>query len=405
MMASPLKDQPWLTAPQTVAVLEALEARGGEGRFVGGCVRDALVGRLVADIDIATALKPETVVEAVRAAGLKAIPTGIEHGTVTVVSGGRPFEVTTLRRDVTTDGRRATVAFTEDWAEDAGRRDFRLNALYADRTGVVFDPTGEGLADALAGRIVFVGEPDRRIREDYLRILRFFRFRAWFGKGEPDAAALEACARLKDGLEQLSAERVSSELLKLLAAPEPRAAVHLMAETGVLEKVLPWAHSGRLFLPMIRISGDPVLRLSSLLPEDGEIVREAAQRLRLSNAQKARLVEALADDEAVEPGMSEAAARAALYRLGRQAFRDRLARAWAAAPGRAEEAGALNALADGWTRPQFPISGADLKAAGLAPSPAMGRILAALEAWWVDEDFPDVGLEGRLAALIAEEGV
>lgn len=399
-----LAGEAWLTAPQTVAVLDALETVGGEGRFVGGCVRDALVGRPVADIDIATPLKPETVVEAVRAAGLKAIPTGIEHGTVTVVSGGRPFEVTTLRRDVTTDGRRATVAFTDDWAEDAGRRDFRLNALYADRTGAIFDPTGEGLADAVAGRIVFVGEPDRRIREDYLRILRFFRFRAWFGKGEPDARALEACARLKGGLEQLSAERVSSELLKLLAAPDPRGAVHLMAETGVLEKVLPWTHSGRLFLPMIRISADPVLRLSSLLPEDAQIVREAAERLRLSNAQKARLVEALADDEAVEPGMSEAAARAALYRLGRQAFRDRLARAWAAAPGRAEEAGSLNALADAWTRPQFPISGADLKAAGLAPSPAMGRILAALEAWWVEEDFPDVGLEGRLAALIAEEG-
>lgn len=401
---SRLGGEPWLTAPQTVAVLDALEAAGGEGRFVGGCVRDALIGRPVADIDIATPMTPQAVVDAVTRAGLKAVPTGIEHGTVTVVSSGRPYEVTTLRRDVTTDGRRATVAFTEDWAEDAARRDFRLNALYADRTGAVFDPIGEGVADAQAGRIVFVGEPERRIREDYLRILRFFRFRAWFGRGEPDRAALAACGALKDGIAQLSAERISAELIKLLSAPDPRAAVHLMADTGVLFEVLPWAGDASMFLPMIQIDRDPILRLSSLLPGDPDVVREAADKLRLSNAQKARLIEALPDEVEVTPSMGERAARAALYRLGRQAFRDRLMRSWAADPRQAEAARALLVLADGWTRPDFPISGADLKAAGMSPSPAMGRILSDLEAWWVGEDFPDVGLEGRLASLIAEEG-
>lgn len=401
---SRLGGEPWLTAPQTVAVLDALEAAGGEGRFVGGCVRDALIGRPVADIDIATPMTPQAVVDAVTRAGLKAVPTGIEHGTVTVVSSGRPYEVTTLRRDVTTDGRRATVAFTEDWAEDAARRDFRLNALYADRTGAVFDPTGEGVADAEAGRIVFVGEPERRIREDYLRILRFFRFRAWFGRGEPDRAALAACSALKDGIAQLSAERISAELIKLLSAPDPRAAVHLMADTGVLFEVLPWAGDASMFLPMIQIDRDPILRLSSLLPGDPDVVREAAEKLRLSNAQKARLIEALPDEVEVTPSMGERAARAALYRLGRQAFRDRLMRSWAADTAQAEAANGLLALADGWTRPSFPISGADLKAAGMSPSPAMGRILSDLEAWWVGEDFPDVGLEGRLASLMAEEG-
>ena len=400
---SRLGGEPWLTAPQTAAVMDALEAAGGEGRFVGGCVRDALIGRPVADIDIATPMTPQAVVDAVTRAGLKAVPTGIEHGTVTVVSSGRPYEVTTLRRDVTTDGRRATVAFTEDWAEDAARRDFRLNALYADCTGKVFDPTGEGVADAEAGRIVFVGEPEQRIREDYLRILRFFRFRAWFGRGEPDGAALAACSALKDGIAQLSAERISAELIKLLSAPDPRAAVHLMADTGVLFEVLPWAGDASLFLPMIGISGDPILRLSSLLPGDPDIVREASERLRLSNAQKTRLMEALPDAIEVTPTMGERAARAALYRLGRQAFRDRLMRSWAADTRQAEAAQALLVLADGWTRPEFPISGADLKAAGMSPSPAMGRILSELEAWWVAEDFADTGLEGRLAALIAEE--
>ena len=199
----------WLNDPRTVAVMDALETEGGSGcaRFVGGSVRNALVGKPVLDIDIATRLTPDRVIAAAKAAGLKPVPTGVEHGTITVVSSKRPYEVTTLRRDVETDGRRAVVAFTDDWAEDAARRDFRLNALYADRTGVVFDPTGQGVADAEAGRIVFVGEAETRIREDALRILRFFRFQAHFGRGAPDAEGLAACTRLSALVEGLSAER------------------------------------------------------------------------------------------------------------------------------------------------------------------------------------------------------
>jgi poly(A) polymerase len=393
--------QTWLSAPQTVAVLDALAAAGGEGRFVGGCVRDALIGRPVSDIDIATPMRPDAVMAAVETAGLRAVPTGMAHGTVTVVSGGRPYEVTTLRHDVTTDGRRATVAFTASWDEDAARRDFRLNALYADRDGQVFDPTGEGIADALAGRIVFVGDPERRIREDYLRILRFFRFRAWFGQGEPNSAALAACANLKDGIVQLSAERISTELLKLLAAPDPSRAMHLMAETGVLAEALPWSDSPRMFLPMVGISRDPLLRLSALLPGDPETVRGAAEGLRLSNAQKARLIAALPDAVVVDLDMDPAAARAALYQIGREAFCDRVERAWAMDLAQGAAAEALITLADHWGRPEFPIGGADLKAMGLEPSPRMGRVLARLEAWWMAHDFPETGLEERLAELIA----
>ena len=212
--------QAWMVEPGCAAVMAALSLRGGEdcARFVGGAVRNALMGLPVDDVDIATWLPPDEVVKALKAAGLKAIPTGIDHGTVTAIAERRPYEITTLRRDVTTDGRNATVAFTDDWTEDALRRDFRLNALYADVAGNVFDPTGEGVADTTAGRVVFVGDPKTRIREDYLRILRFFRFQAWYGRSKADGAALAACASLRGDLGRLSAERVQKELLKLLAA-------------------------------------------------------------------------------------------------------------------------------------------------------------------------------------------
>lgn len=384
-----LTDQPWLAAPETRAVIQALEAAGGPGcaRFVGGCVRNALIGQPVDDIDIATTLTPDAVMGAITAAGLKAVPTGLAHGTVTAVSGGRPHEVTTLRRDVSTDGRNATVAFTEDWTEDAGRRDFRLNALYAASDGEIFDPTGQGVDDALNGRIVFVGDPETRIREDYLRILRFFRFHAWYGRGAADAAGLAACADLKDGMVRLSVERVSKELLKLLAAPDPAPAVRLMAETGVLDRVLPDHVDLALFEGVSRVSDDPLLRLSALLPADVDRVREAARMLRLSNAQKDRLVLALPTKPAVGLEMSERAVRAALYRLGRARFEDQVARAWAAAPGRAEDARRLLGQAAAWSIPRLPVDGHDAARAG-ATGPAVGRTLAAFEDWWVDQDFP-----------------
>jgi poly(A) polymerase len=238
-----------MTRPATVAVMQALEAKGGSGsaRFVGGSVRNTILKKPVDDVDIATTLTPDAVTEALDAAGLRSVPTGVDHGTVTAISEGLPFEITTLRRDVATDGRRAVVAFTQSWEEDAQRRDFRLNALYADRSGAIFDPTGQGLADARAGKIVFVGDPMTRIREDYLRILRYFRFHAWYGKGEPDRAGLAACEAGRARLADCSAERVAKEMLKLLAADDPRPALRLMASTGVLgsrpefEVAMAWA--------------------------------------------------------------------------------------------------------------------------------------------------------------------
>ena len=402
-MSVSVKGQPWLESQATQAVMRALEAAGGAGcaRFVGGCVRNSLLGQPVDDIDIATRLRPDQTIAALKAAGLKAVPTGVEHGTVTGVSERRPYEITTLRRDVETDGRRAVVAFTEDWAEDAARRDFRLNALYADAAGTVFDPTGGGLEDAAAGRIVFVGEAETRIREDYLRILRFFRFYAWYGRGEPDAVGLAACAALKGGMAQLSAERVSKELLKLLAAPDPRAAVRAMAETGVLAQVLPQAQPLTLFEAMCDLTDDPVMRLSALLPADAAAVTEIAGGLRLSNAVRDRLAAMVADRPAVSPTMSDAASRAAIYRLGRRAFEDLLMRAEAAGGG---DGARLQALAADWTPPRMPVGGRDLARLGLKPGPETGRLLKAFEDGWVADDFTAEGHEARLKTLIAATG-
>jgi poly(A) polymerase len=384
-----------MTAPKTGAVLDALEAAGGAGcaRFVGGCVRNTLMGKQADDVDIATLLRPERVIAALEGAGLRAVPTGVEHGTVTAISGYTPYEITTLRRDVETDGRRAVVAFSDDWAEDAARRDFRLNALYADREGRVFDPVGGGVEDALAGRIVFVGDAETRIREDYLRILRFFRFFAWYGRAEPDQAGVSACKALKDGLAGLSAERISKELLKLFAAREPRPAVRLMDETGVLQVVLPWPLDLPRFEAMVGLQSDPILRLSALLPDDVTVVRAAAEGLRLSNMQRDRLCAAVPDQVVVTPEMDEAEARRAIYRIGREAFADRLMRAAAAGQGDPSRLAAMNAQ---WTAPRFPLGGAHAAAAGVPRGPAVGRLLRAVEDWWVEADFPAEGVEAEL---------
>ena len=402
-MTARLSDQPWLTAPATRAVMAALEAAGGPGcaRFVGGCVRNALIGQPVADIDIATTLAPEETDRAIRAAGLKAVPTGIAHGTVTAVAGRRPYEITTLRRDVSTDGRRATVAFTDDWAEDAARRDFRLNALYADAAGQVFDPTGEGRADALAGRIIFVGDPETRIREDFLRILRFFRFHAWYGKGEPDAAALAACRALAPGMTRLSAERVSTELMKLLAADDPRAAMAAMEAAGVLARILPEARLSALFDAAVVQESDPVVRLMTLLPPDETVVREAATRLRFPNAARDRLAFAALALPAVDLAMTGREARAALYRHGARAFADAVRRRWAETPDRTSEARRLLSLAEAWTRPTMPVGGRDLARLGLEPGPETGRLLKAFEEGWIADDFPAGGHAERLRALVS----
>ncbi len=397
-MTSPLAGQPWLSDPATVRVMQGLEAAGGAdcARFVGGCVRNSLVGQPVDDIDIATRLKPEETLAALKAAGIKAVPTGLAHGTVTAVADRKPFEITTLRRDVETNGRHAVVAFTDDWAEDAARRDFRLNALYADRAGRIFDATGAGLEDALAGRVVFVGDPDRRIEEDHLRILRFFRFFAWYGRGEPDGAGLKACARHVESLSRLSAERVSKELLKLLAAPDPRPAVGAMQAVGVLDRLLPATADHAVFEAVTDLSADPVLRLSALLPDEPALVARTAQALRLPRAVEHRL--AAAAEGPIDPGMSRPALRALTYRLGRETVRDRLLRGQAESGVSAAEA---LAMVSAWTPPRMPVGGREVAGLGLAPGPATGRLLQAFEEEWIAADFPDDGHDARLRRLAA----
>jgi poly(A) polymerase len=406
-----LATQPWMTATATRRVMAALEAAGGTdcARFVGGCVRNAIIGRPVDDIDIATTLEPKAVMQALRAGGLNGHPTGIEHGTITAVSNGRPFEITTLRRDVETDGRRAVVAFTTDWNEDAARRDFRLNALYAGADGTLYDPTGGGLEDARAGRIVFVGEPAMRIREDALRILRFFRFLAWYGRGEPDPEGLAACAALRDLTLSLSAERVSAELQKLFAAEDPRPAVRLMADAGVLALILPEAANPGRFWRIVDaeaaafLEPDPLLRLAALLPDDPVVGEAVAQRLRLSNAQRDRLKEALKPEPRLVCKASPKETRALVYRMGLGAFKDRVLLSWAGSDqATAVQWLALLALANNWERPLFPLTGTEVMAAGAPKGPLVGKVLQDVEAWWIENDFPDdeQALTARVKAVV-----
>jgi poly(A) polymerase len=404
-MTDSLGQPMWMTAPETVAVLDALEAEGGSdcARFVGGCVRNSLVGRPVDDLDIATTLTPDRVTEALEKAGIRPVPTGIDHGTVTAVSNHRPHEITTLRRDVSTDGRRATVAFTDDWRADAQRRDFTLNALYAHRDGTIFDPTGHGAADARAGRIVFVGEPEQRLHEDYLRILRFFRFYAWFGRGEPDAAAVAACTALKDRIDTLAAERISKELLKLLAAEDPRPAVRLMAGAGVLEVILKGPADLSRFEGLVALETDqlfecdPVLRLAALLPDDQVAAGKLAERLRFSNPDRDRLVAALSPTPVLKSWMSPREIRRAVYRSGQAAFRDRAKLAWAASSRTAAtmQWRGMIALVEGWTPPVFPLTGQDVMNAGVPKGPLVGQVLREVEDWWIDHDF----LDDKLSAV------
>jgi len=403
---------PWMALPETQAVIAALEAAGFPGcaRFVGGCVRNTLMGKPIDDIDIATVLTPDEVIQALGAARLRAVPTGVDHGTVTAVSGGRPYEITTLRRDVSTDGRRAVVAFTQDWEEDAQRRDFRFNALYADIHGRVYDPTGEGINDAREGRVVFVGDPEGRIREDYLRILRFFRFHAWYGRGEADHDALVACEALKGGIETLAAERIQKELLKLLAAEDPRPALRLMAATGVLSAILPFVQSLARFEGLMTIEteqlfqNDPELRLAALIPDDPGIAGRMADRLRLSNALKERLVQAAGTSPRIVSWMSPRETRRAVYALGLKTFSDRVKLAWAAS-GRSAATPqwrGLLALGESWTPPALPLTGDEVLRAGVPKGPMVGAVMREVELWWIDQDFIDdkFSIIERLKAVV-----
>lgn len=353
-------------------------------RFVGGCVRNTLMGRAVDDFDIATQLTPDETLSALNAADIRAIPTGIEHGTITAIVDRQPFEITSLRRDVETDGRRAVVAFTQDWAEDAQRRDFRLNALYADAEGRVFDPTGGGLDDAAAGRVIFIGDADERLREDYLRILRFFRFNAWYG-AVIDAGGLAACARQADGLSKIARERIWKELKKLLSAPHPHAAVAAMDQSGVLDQVLPHhrgsdgLHDLTVTEQLLRAGPDPMLRLMSLIPRSALAVQEVGETLRLSNDEKARLTMWAADNLAEPVGMRGQELRATLYWHGVQAVTDRAMLSGA-------DVRDLLAAAKSWRRPEFPIRGDDALAVGLKGE-EIGKALSRAARVWVESDF------------------
>jgi poly(A) polymerase len=381
--------QPWMTSAQRV--MDALEAvQPGCARFVGGCVRNALLDEPVADVDIATQLTPERVEQVMRAAGIAVHPTGIEHGTLTVVADHKPFEVTTLRRDVETDGRRAVVAFTQDWAEDAQRRDFRMNALYADSEGIVYDPTGGGLDDVAARRIVFVGDPETRIREDYLRILRFFRFQAWYAREAPDAAGLDACSRLRAGLAGISAERIWMETKKLLAAPQPMPSLRAMEASGVFAQLFPESAGLDLLQSLLALEAaeglpcDPMLRFHALFWKDAAVVAAVALRLKLSNDERNRLVFSARGDAALD-GAGPHDVRVAIYRSGAQVVKDLAVLGWADGGGARWKD--ILRQADSWPVPVFPLSGSDLLAVGREPGPMLGQALRTAEEAWIASDF------------------
>jgi poly(A) polymerase len=393
MRARPLAGQPWLAAPASRKVLDALTAGGRPARFVGGCVRDGLLGRALAggEIDLATPEPPEQVMALLQAAGLKAIPTGLAHGTVTALIDGRHFEITTLRRDVATDGRHAKVAFTDDFQADAARRDFTINAMSCDPQGRLFDYFG-GRADLAAGRVRFVGPPAQRIAEDFLRILRFFRFLAHYGQLPADPLALQACADAAPQIARLSAERVQAEMRRLLDASNPVPVLDLMAASGVLAQVVPGTPPRDRLARLLALApdGDWLLRLAALLRGQAGAA-EVAWRWRLSSRDAERLL-MLAEQPLPPLRATPAERRQALHRLGAGHYGDlvRLAAAEASADG----AGALlaEALVESahWQPRSLPITGHDVMALGVPAGPVVGEVLAGVEAWWTERDFaPD----------------
>jgi len=368
----------------------------GTLRFVGGCVRNVLLGAKVEDIDLATQLKPAEVEKALLEAGIKAIPTGREHGTITARLEKTNFEITSLRKDVQTDGRRAVIAYTQDWSEDALRRDFTMNALYVDDKGRLYDPTGEGLDDLEARRLRFIENAQDRVTEDYLRILRFFRFMAYYAQDRPlDKAALEACRLGRSGLKKLSKERIWSELKKLLSAPQPARALRTMLQQDILEALLPSSSNVDGLEAFLRLeareslSVDPLLRLMSMSLRDGAAMARLAAELKMSNAETGRLVSWGEDITALDPLADERQKLAAIYHGGRQTVLDRcfLRAAGETDPILSSRWMSLADLALGWTPPEFPITGQDLKDLGIETGPEMGRAMKALKALWVRSGF------------------
>jgi tRNA nucleotidyltransferase/poly(A) polymerase len=409
-----LSDAAWLTSGPLPQLLAVLDDDGEEARAVGGAVRNALLGVSVLEIDVATTAVPDEVVKRVGAAGFKAVPTGIDHGTVTVVIGKQPFEVTTLRKDVETFGRHAKVEFGRDWKADAERRDFTINALSVTRDGTVYDYAG-GLDDLANRRVRFIGDPAKRIEEDYLRILRFFRFHAAYGIGHPDAAGLAACIAARRGLDQLSRERVRMEILKLLVAPHATPTLAVMALAGLLLLVLGGVPYLADFENVAKVEAatratpDAVRRLGAL----GVVIAEDAERLwrklRLTNNEHERLASMAEGWRRISPAFGETAARALLYRLGPQHFTDHALLGWARSEATAHDSKwrELATLPQRWTAPEFPLKALDFMKRGMAQGPALGIALAAAERAWILAGFPadQRSLEdiARTAALAAGE--
>jgi poly(A) polymerase len=399
----------WLERSSTRAVMASIADAGHEVRAVGGAVRNALIGAPVKDVDLATTARPEDVMALARAAGLKAVPTGIEHGTVTIIAHHQPIEVTTLRKDVTTDGRRAVVSFTTDWQADAARRDFTLNALYCDADGTLHDPLG-GYRDLDARRIRFIGDPHARIREDYLRILRFFRLFAEYAVGDPDGEGQAACIAERGGLTLLSGERIRVELLRLLAAPRALDAVEAMTEGGILELLVGARPANRVLARLIEIERglacppDAVLRLAALAVYEANDAPRLAERLKLANAEAARLAAAAIYDVALLPRTGGPALHAFLYRHGLARFLDAELIDWARSDDPPDDAERLRRLEEArqWPPPALPFRGADVLALGVAKGAEVGRVLGAFEEWWIASDFPrDAELLRRRLAEIA----
>ena len=402
-------DEAWLRQGPLARLIGVLDRDGEEARVIGGAVRNALLKLPPGDFDLATTALPAEVTRRAERAGFKAIPTGIDHGTITVVIEGRPFEVTTLREDVETFGRHATVRFGRDWTRDAQRRDFTMNALSVSADGVVHDYAG-GLADLTARRVRFIGDASQRIAEDYLRILRFFRFHAIYGEGAPDSAGLHASIVARDGLEQLSRERVRMELMKLMVAPRAAPTLAVMAEAGLLGRVLGGVPYLADFERMAKaeaaldLAGEPVCRLGALNVRVVEDAERLWARLRLFNAERERLASAADGWWRITPAMGDEAARVLIYRIGADHFVDRVLLAFARSGAQASDAGwqSLATLPRRWSAPVFPLRAADLIARGVEKGPVLGQALASAEEAWIAAGFPaDAAAVGAIADAAA----
>jgi poly(A) polymerase len=387
---SHLQPLPWMTAPEPAAVFQTLESAGAQVRFVGGCVRDSLVGRPVNDVDIATDAEPVRVMALMQAAGFKTIPLGVDHGTVMVVVDGESFEITTLRRDIDTDGRRATVEFTDDWDADAARRDLTFNALSLEVDGTIHDPF-DGVADLHAGRVRFVGDATTRIQEDFLRLLRYYRFFAHYGRPPSDSDARAACRALAPNVERLSGERIRAELFKLLAAPDPGPVLDMMRDDGVLRHVIQVEGNIERVARLVAVEAkmnlaDPARRLFALLSLESDELRAAARRLRLSNAERDFLLQLKENAGRLRVDVATARLRHAIYRLGAPLSRELALLGWA---DDGDEAGwrAILDVIDAWTSIALPVSGADVLTLGVEPGAMVGAHLRRVEEWWIDGDF------------------